>query len=184
MVAHMRISRAAVAALVLGVVGPVGVVAPAHAASRVLTDPAGDAGGVKRLDITRAKVRNRDHAVVARVTFAKAVAGDLIVSIDPRGAKGLRLVAERKRDGTITSRVLPGAFTDRGGAAGSEPCTDLRVQWIQDVARLVMPSTCLHDGDYGAIRFAVLTENRATDSDYTPETDTGNIGVSGWIARG
>lgn len=172
-------SAALAAALAVGLLGPVGLAAPAHAAAQVVTDPAGDAGGVNRLDVTRVKVRNRDHAVIARVTFAKEVSGDLIVSVDPRRAKGLRLVAERRRDGAVTTHVLPGAFSDRGGP-GRQTCTTVEVRWVDDVARLVMPSTCLHGGDYGAIRFAVLTENGG-DSDFAPETDAA---VSGWIRRG
>ena len=169
--------------LLIGLVGPMGTAAPAQAAVSALTDPSGDAGGAKRLDVTHVKVDNLDNKIVARVTFAKPTTGDLIVSIDPRGKWGLGLIATRKGNGEVTAQVLPGSFTDRDGAGAEEICQDLGVRWDQDVARLVMPARCLHDGNYGAVRFAVLTENGA-DSDYVPDTADGGIGVSGWIPRG
>jgi hypothetical protein len=38
----------------------------------------------------------------------------------------------------------------------------------------------MHRGNYGAVRFAVLTE-RVADSDYAPDTKSGS---SAWIPRG
>src|SRR4051794_36622465 len=67
--------------------------APASAQDLTGHDPAGDAAG-PGLDITKVVYRNLDHRVVARVRFAEAVPGDLIVSVDPRGGTGLRLVSE------------------------------------------------------------------------------------------
>ncbi|MQW77822.1 hypothetical protein GHK92_18275 [Nocardioides sp. dk4132] len=152
----------------------------AHAAREVVVDEAGDTTK-NRLDITHVTLRNNDRRIVARVEFAREVAGDLIVSVDPRRDTGIRLIAERKRDGSVRSSVLPGAFTDREGDDATEPtCTDLKVRWRGTVARLALPSRCLHDGDYGALRFSVLTENGG-DSDYAPETETG---ATGWVARG
>lgn len=175
----MRFSKAAAAAaLVLGTAAPLGLASPVHAATKVVTDPAGDAGGPQRLDVTRAAVSNDDRVVVARVRFAEDRTGDVIVSIDPRGDSGLRLVATKASDGTVTDDILPGAFTDGGDVEEPTPCRGLRVRWADDVARLAMPSSCLHDGDYGALRFSVLTENGA-DSDVAPDR-----GSSGWIPRG
>lgn len=175
----MRISKAAVAAtLVLGMVAPLGLASPMHAASEVVTDPVGDAGGPARLDVTRTAVNNDDRSVVARVAFAEDRHGVVIVSLDPRGDSGLRMVARKRADGSVRGRVLPGAFTDRGPVEDVGPCRGLRVRWADDVARLAMPSTCLHDGDYGAVRFSVLAEN-GSDSDFAPDA-----GTSGWIPRG
>ncbi|VXB57047.1 hypothetical protein [Nocardioides sp. AX2bis] len=175
----MRITKAAVAAtLVLGVAAPLGLASPVHAATEVVVDPAGDAGGPQRLDVTRAAVRNDDRLLVARVSLAEDRRGDVIVSVDPRGDSGLRLVATKKTDGSVREQILPGAFTDGGDVDGPTPCRGLRVRWAEDVARLAMPSACLHDGDYGAVRFSVLTENGA-DSDVAPDR-----GTSGWIPRG
>ncbi len=175
----MRIAKTAVAAtLVLGVTAPLGLASPVHAASETVVDPVGDAGQGTRLDVVRATVANDDRTVVARVAFAEDVRGDLIVSLDPRGDTGVRLVASKKRDGTVTSRLLPGAFTDRRPAEDTPACRGLRVRWAEDLARLAMPSRCLQDGDYGAVRFSVLTEN-GSDSDFAPDRAT-----SGWIPRG
>ena len=75
---------------------------------------------------------------------------------------------------------LPGAFTDRRVAG--ERCSGFRVRWLDDrpVVRMSMPSRCLDSGDYGAIRFAVLTE-RGSDTDYAPG---GPADASAWIPRG
>jgi hypothetical protein len=172
------------AAVAAGLVTPCVLAASVHADSRVVVDPVGDAGGARRLDVTHVKVRNDEDAIVVRVKFARVTSGDLIVSVDPRRASGLRLVAERNASGDIRSQVLPGAFTDRSEPiVGDPPCTDMGVRWRQEVARLTMPSSCLHNGDYGAIRFAVLTENGG-DSDWAPQSLSGQTGASRWIARG
>jgi hypothetical protein len=175
----LRSLAAAVAAVLVVGLAPVS----ASAATIALDDPVGDAGGAKRLDLTRVTVANDDHRVVVRVVFADDRPGDLIVSIDPRRALGLRLIAQKRagRDGddVISQRVLPGAFTDATTRSGTVTCDGYRLRWSGTVARLVMPSRCLHGGDYGAVRIAVLTEN-GSDSDYAPETKN----ATSWIARG
>ncbi len=157
---------------------------PAHAARIEIDDPKGDTPGGKRLDVVGVRIHNEDDRVVVRVAFAAERNGDLIVSIDPRGARGLRLVAEKRGepggDGTVDQYLVPGAFTDTTTGPSPVTCTSYRLRWNGDVARMVMPSDCLHDGDYGAIRVAVLTENGAGDSDYAP----GDRGATRWIARG
>src|SRR5688572_12831230 len=85
--------------------------APAVALSETVTDPAGDAAG-RGLDVTRVVVRNDDRRIVVRASFVAAVRGDLIVSIDPRGARGVRLVSEHRPAGTTRNSVLPFAFSD------------------------------------------------------------------------
>jgi hypothetical protein len=172
------LAATAIASLVLGL-APVS----AQAATVAFDDPQGDSGGVKRLDVTGVRVASNDDRVVVRVAFANDRPGDLIVSIDPRGALGLRLVAEKSAsedgDDAISQQIVRGAFTDKTFRGGAVTCGGYRVRWSDTVARIVMPSRCLHDGDYGAIRVAVLTEN-GSDSDYAPETKD----ATGWIARG
>lgn len=158
--------------------------APSASAQRVaITDPAGD-GANAGLDIVRAAVDNRDDRVVARVRFVEDVRGDLIVSIDRRRGTGLRLVSEHRPDGPTTNSVVVGAFTDRPAEERGQvvDCPGFRVRWLEDrpVARMVLPSSCWHGGDYGALRFAVLTE-RGGDTDYAPGTPTT---VSAWLPRG
>ncbi|WKN50329.1 hypothetical protein [Nocardioides sp. Arc9.136] len=64
--------------------------------------------------------------------------------------------------------MLPGAFTDTTSGPSPVTCEDHRLRWNGKAVRLVMPSTCLHDGDHGAVRVAVLTEN-GSDSVRPPE---------------
>ncbi|CAA9360117.1 MAG: hypothetical protein AVDCRST_MAG34-2398 [uncultured Nocardioidaceae bacterium] len=176
----MPLRRTAVLALIFAAF--VLTASPALAQRATVTDPAGDASG-PGLDVVSATVRNRDHAIVARVRFDRAVRGDLIVSVDPRGDRGVRLVSEYRPHRTTRNYVVGGAFTRR--VEGELRCGGFRVVWIADaeVARMRLPSRCLQDGNYGAVRFAVLTE-RGGDTDYAPETADGDIGVSGWIPRG
>ena len=173
-----NLTAVAVASLVLGL-APMS----AYGATITLDDPQGDAGGARRLDVTSVRVANNDDRVVVRVVFASDVPGDLIVSIDPRGARGLRLVAQKRAGqgggGRVSSQIVPYAFTDMTSRISPVTCDGYRLRWSGTVVRLTMPSTCLHDGDYGAIRVAVLTEN-GSDSDFAPETKKG----TGWIARG
>ena len=160
----------------------VALAAPALAATGSIQDPAGDATS-NGLDITRATLDNRDHQIKVRVRFDDVRRGDLIVSVDPRGDRGVRLISEY-RPGETTNYVVGGAFTNRGGG-DAEPldCDGFRVRWNEDADRatLRLPSTCLNDGDYGAVRFAVLTERGGGDSDIAPEKPGSG---SGWIARG
>lgn len=102
------------------------------------------------------------------------------MSVDQRGGTGLRLVSEHDPAGETTSYVLPNAFTDL--RAREARCPGFRARWFDDrpVVRMVMPSRCLDSGDYGAIRFAVLTE-RGDDTDYAAG-DPGDGSV--WIPRG
>jgi hypothetical protein len=158
--------------------------APAVAMSETVTDPAGDAVG-RGLDVTGVVVRNNDRRIVVRASFVDAVRGDLIVSIDPRGARGVRLVSEHRPNGTTRNSVLPYAFSDGAGERAAR-CRGFRVTWDRsaETARMVLPSRCLRSGDYGAVRFAVLTESGSGDTDVAPETANGDIGVSPWIPRG
>jgi hypothetical protein len=169
----------AVAAAVLSLA----VTAPAYAAVGSIDDPVGDGSG-NGLDVVRASLDNQDHAIVVRVRFDEAKRGDLIVSVDPRGAQGLRLISQYRPNGTTKNFIAQGAFTNTGGGSGAVDCDGFRVRWNADLerARLLLPSTCLQDGDYGAVRFGVLTEGAAggSDVDYAP----GDGGSSAWIARG
>ncbi|MEP9365144.1 hypothetical protein ABLE68_19425 [Nocardioides sp. CN2-186] len=159
------------AALVLGA-------GPATAESVVIGEDAGDASGP--LDITRVKVDNGDHALVASVRYDGSSRGNLVVSIDQRGGRGVRLISEHRPVGHTTDLVVGRAFSDHGGSSARIPCPGFRVTWSADepTVRLRMPSSCLGGGDYGAIRFVVLTEDASGgDSD-------DSYPVSPWLARG
>lgn len=177
----MASSRAVVVtALTLALTAPA---LPASAQRVTVADPAGDATE-PGLDIVSATFRNRDRAVVARVAFTEAVRGDLIVSVDPRGATGLRLVSEHRPRRTTRNYIVPGSFTDLAPRPAIR-CRGFRVVWNTEieVARMRMPSRCLHYGNYGALRFAVLTERR-NDTDYAPEMPPGEPDATGWVRRG
>ena len=56
----------------------------------------------------------------------------------------------------------------------------------KDVAVVRLPSRCLDEGDYGAVRFKVLTEI-GSDTDLMPDQTGPNDNVfpwSHWVARG
>ncbi len=180
----MTSSAARVAALP-GALSLLLLAAPAaHAQRLALDDPAGDAANGK-LDITRASVDNRDSRLVARVTLAEMERGDVIVSVDRRHGQGLRLVASRAADGSVRGRLLPGAFTDQR-PGNDRTCGRIAVAWDDAASRVTLsiPSRCWNDGDYGALRFAVLTERGGADSDSAPSTRDGDIGSSAWVPRG
>jgi hypothetical protein len=153
----------------------------AQAQSLRISDERGDRRG-PGLDIVDVRAHNRDRAAVLQVRVGRAIRGRLIVSIDPRRARGVRLVNVH-RPGPDRNFVAAGAFTDRR-LGGTQPCRGFRVAWNARTATLRMPSRCLNDGAYGAIRVSVLTEGRNGDSDWAPELPSGHIGNSAWIPRG
>jgi hypothetical protein len=153
----------------------------------VVGDPAGDAPA-GHLDVVAATVHNRAERVVAQVTTADLTRGAVIVSVDRRDGAGVRLVSSRRADGTVNARVYAGAFTDidEEQANSVVRCPRYHVRWddAADTVTLSMPSRCWNGGDYGALRFAVLTERQGGDSDYAPATTDGDIASSAWVARG
>ena len=178
-------SRPAAAALVLALglalATTLGAAAPASAAGATLDDPVGDTWG-PGLDLTSATLRNLDHRLVVEGAVDRAVRGDLVVSVDPRHATGVRLVSKYRPQGHTHSFVLAGAFSDGGdGRSSRVTCRGFRVRWSEGAptARLVMPARCLDHGRYGALRFAVLTE-RGSDTDWAPD----GAAASPWVMRG
>jgi hypothetical protein len=154
----------------------------AQAQSLRISDERGDRRG-PGLDVVDVRAHNRDRAAVLQVKVGRAIRGRLIVSIDPRRARGVRLVNVHLPRGRDRSFVAAGAFTDRR-LGGTQACRGFRVAWRARTATLRMPSRCLNDGAYGAIRVSVLTEGRNGDSDWAPERPSGQIGNSAWIPRG
>jgi len=161
------------AALVLALVP-----GPALAQEAALTDPAGDARN-KGLDFVRVKLSSQDHRIVVKARFVKAKRGDVIVAIQPRGDRGVRLVSEYRPRGTTRNYVLAGAFSARGAGAAQLACPGFKVVWrpAKELARMRLPSTCLNNGDYGAVRFTFLSERGGSDTDAAAEN-------SPWIPRG
>ena len=155
--------------------------APAHADDLTVEDPSGNGSDPRGLDVTSATLHNRGDRIVVDVAFAEAGRGDLIVSIDPRRARGVRLVSEYRPVSHTRNYVVAGAFGDRRPGHRAVDCRGFRVRWSPEepTVRLVLPARCLRDGEYDEVRFAVLTE-RGADDDYAP----GEQGASGWVARG
>jgi hypothetical protein len=137
---------------------------PAMAQTATASDPAGDATG-RGLDVTRITVSNDDRRVVVRTRFVKAQRGDLIVFLDPRGRqRGVGLVSEYRPKGTTKNYILSSSTPRRS-------CDGFRVVWrpARNLVRMTMPSRCQHRGDYGALRFAFLTERNAADIDFSSD---------------
>jgi hypothetical protein len=131
------------------------------------------------LDIVKASVSNRDRAVVVTVFFRKDRLGDVVVAVKTRnhGAVGL---AVKHRSGPDKLFFL----TRHDGVK----CPRLRFDWLPKEAAVQfrMPSRCLNDGNYGAIKTWVLTEGAhgGGDTDYAPVRNAGQLKYSRWISRG
>jgi hypothetical protein len=154
-----------------------GIPGPANAEGIAIVDQAGDKTGAG-LDFTNVSVRNKDQAIVTVMTFKRDRRGEIIVAVRARG-HGLvaRVVSAHPRQGADQLRL----FT-RGNDA--TPCPGLRSTWDRDAAemRLRLPSKCLLDGDYGAVRSWFLTEEfgGGSDVDFAPD----GTGWTSWISRG
>ena len=175
----MRIFSGTIAAVAF--LAATSLAATAHAAQATFIDPAGDGAKGDRLDITAATVRNDDRRIVVTTSYVRVARGDLIVFLKARGIPGgLRVVSEHRPAGEDRTYLL-----DRRG--DEQECGGLRVTWdaLEDTSRVRLPSACFHDGDYGAVRIALLTEIGAADVDIAPDADAGNgLGWSRWVARG
>jgi hypothetical protein len=182
----MRRSLRSLPLLLAGVVTATLLMAPpAGAASQIITDPAGDGYKGPRLDITLGALSNKDRVIRVGVEFVKVASGDLIVFLQARGGGTYRVVSQLDQSGEDSAQsdflLVPGS---------QEPvtCAGLKVRWddAEDVAVVRLPSRCLDDGDYGAVRFKVLTEI-GSDADLMPDQTGANGNVfpwSPWVARG
>ena len=172
--------KPAVFVIATAVVSGLLTASPSHAEQLKVTDAVGDKAS-PGLDIVAARVDNRDHRIVAWVRFARDVRGEVIVSVDRRHGTGLRMVREHHPAGEDEDLVVSGAFSDKRAGADGE-CPGYRARWRDDrpVIRMSLPARCLNSGNYGAIRFAILTE-RGDDTDYAPEDP--EAGFS-WLPRG
>jgi hypothetical protein len=155
-------------------------VAPAAAAQRHISDPAGDGEYGPRLDITLVQLQNRDHSILVRISFVRtSYSGSLAVFYLGRGDRyrDMVRVAIGHRRGGDKSRV--------DTVHGREPCKGLRVTWSDraDTADIRLPASCFHSGQYGSVAIRVLTEF-TVDADYAPEGPRGNLVWSAWTRRG
>jgi hypothetical protein len=118
----------------------------AEAEQLTITDPAGDAraGG---LDITGVHIRNRDHAIRTTVLFVRDHPGWVIVAVKVRQGPLLRVVSRHRASGPDKVMLI-----NRRGR--EVQCGGLTSTWDRSAAtvQLRLPSGCVRDGNYGAIR--------------------------------
>jgi hypothetical protein len=75
---------------------------------------------------------------------------------------------------TVSNDDRPKGTTKNYILSSSTPrrsCDGFRVVWrpARNLVRMTMPSRCQHRGDYGALRFAFLTERNAADIDFSSD---------------
>jgi hypothetical protein len=141
-------------------------VAPAAlAAELTVTDPARDNDG-PGLDIVSGVLDNTDYTVSGTVNFRADRDGTLIVGLKARERGLLRLVSRHRADGGGRNVLL-----DRNGRIA---CDGLVVNWNSAAATATfsIPSTCLWQGNYGAVRPWYLTEGLDSGSDIDFATTT------------
>ena len=144
----------------------------ASAVDSSVGDAAGD-GDQRVLDVTGLRLRNDDDAVRAAVRFVRSGGGHVIVYLQQRGegrfVSGIYVVHRPQGDDRV--RLLT--------SDGVETCRGLRARFDDDAGRVAfrLPSRCLENGDYGALRASVLTERLdGSDVDSTRRT--------AWTPRG
>lgn len=151
-------------------------------------DEEGDASG-QALDLIGVTLSNDDRAVVATMSFPVTTnESTLVVSVDPRGGTGVRIVSRFKPGGTgrTENHVLARALTDRKPRAKRVPCRGVRHSEGWDASgnptiTLRMPSRCLAGGNYGALQFVVQTK-AGRGRDWAPQQ--GTAAPIGWVPRG
>jgi len=158
----------------------VAAASPAQAQRVTVADAAGDNVG-PGLDITSVSIRNRDHAILATLTFTRDRRSEVIVFVKARGGPLVGVVSEHPRQGPDSTFLI-------GGDENDPLCRGLRSVWDRSVATVTMrlPSRCLAFGDYGAVRSLILIETfrGARDVDYAPEKPNGEPAYSDWVPRG
>jgi hypothetical protein len=153
---------------------------PAHAQQLAVDDAAGDILD-PGLDITKVTFHNRDRAVVANFEFVSDRRGTVIVFVKARHGSNVRMVSQHPAEGPDKTLFLAGRKVGH--------CEGLSTDWDRRAATLKMrmPSRCLDEGNYGAIRNWALIEgyrSQSSDVDYAPEGPRGSLRVTDWIARG
>jgi hypothetical protein len=153
---------------------------PALAQTRHVPDPAGDGLKGRALDITDMKVANRDHAVVATISFVRVPKyGDLGFALQQRGDTHHQILA------AVYSDHTPRRDENRfASVPHRRTCGRLVVTWdaTADAVRIRIPARCINHADYGAVRAQVITEI-GSDADFAPKGPKGRWRWSRWISR-
>jgi hypothetical protein len=137
----------------------------ASAAELTVTDPARD-NAVAGLDLISSVLQNNDYTVAGTVSFRADRDGTLIVGLKARDRGLVRVVSRHQAGGGSRSFLLD--------ADGRIVCDGLAVSWHNRsaVASFSVPSTCLWEGNYGAVRPWFLTEglDSGVDVDFSTTT--------------
>jgi len=144
---------------------------PAFADSDTLSDPAGEVAP-RFLDITEASVNNGERSIQASITFAEDRRGTVIVGVETRFHGVWRIVSKHRDTGPDRTFLV--------NEEGRVACDGLTGKWDRANATVAftLPSRCINNGNFGAIKPWLLTEplNSGSDGDLT--------GFESWIARG
>lgn len=143
----------------------IGLAPAASAAELTVTDPARDNDG-QGLDIVSGVIENDDYALSGTVSFRADRDGTLIVGLKAHDRGLVRVVSKHREGGSSRSLLI-----DNDGRV---TCDGLVVRWNAKAgsARFSVPSTCLWQGNYGAVRPWFLTEGLDSGSDVDFATTT------------
>jgi len=138
---------------------------PASAAELIVTDSARDNAG-PGLDIINAVLENTDYTVSGTVSFRADRDGTLVVGLKAHNRGLLRVVSKHHQGGSARSVLI--------NNDGRVTCDGLAVRWNTSTgsARFSVPSTCLWDGNYGAVRPWFLIERLDSGNDVDVATTT------------
>lgn len=136
----------------------IGLAPAASAAELTVTDPARD-NAAAGLDFVSAVLQNNDYTVTGSVSFRADRAGTLIVGLKASDRGLVRLVSRHRAGGGSRSFLID--------ADGRLVCDGMTVSWNNRsaTASFSIPSTCLWEGNYGAVRPWFLTEGLDSGAD-------------------
>lgn len=167
----MNPRRAAALTIALSLGLTLGLGPAASAAELTVTDPARD-NQLPGLDIVGATLDNADYAVTVDVNMRVDRSGVTVVGLKARQRQLLRIVNKHDLDGQDRTFLV-----DNDGRVR---CDGLTSAWSTDLPKVTIsvPSTCLWQGNYGAVLPWFLTEGLDSGSDVDFATTTQ------WTPRG
>ena len=150
-----------IAGLLIGLILPVSIAVgaqTAQAATLTFTDPSGDTSRAG-LDLVSATLDNADYTASIDINFKAHKSGTTVVGLRARGRGTLRIANLHNADGRDRTFLL--------NNSGRIACDGLSANWREKSAALhiEVPSSCLWQGNYGAIRPWLLTEGLKSGSD-------------------
>jgi hypothetical protein len=171
------------ALLLAGLLAALALGAPsAQAESLAISDPSGDATGP--LDLTGATFDNGPSRVVVTVAVDRVSTGNVGVDVQTRGGPGLVIGAFRRPGGRSVVRAFAGNFG--GDVEARVHCRGLSARWDvrRATVRITLPGRCLAGGEYGDLRFVLLSEDRQNDDSDVAPAHGDRYHPTRWISRG